>query len=72
VNFIYFCRLSQTCNHIAALIFYIEYHACDDELPTEKSQISLPINWNQPPKKMIAQDSANQVMETILKVQAGG
>jgi len=58
VNCIYciFCRLGQACNHIAALLFYIEHHARDDELPTEKSRTSFPIKWNQPPKKTVAPD----------------
>ena len=27
---IFLCSLGQSCNHIAALLFYIEYHAHDD------------------------------------------
>jgi len=53
--------LGQACNHIAALLFYIEHHAHDDELPTEKSQTSLPMKWNQPPKKIVAPDCASNM-----------
>ena len=45
------CRLGQACNHVAALLFFIEGHTHDNELPTEKSRTSLPMRWNQPPKK---------------------
>ena len=53
---IFLCSLGQACNHIAALLVYIEYHAHDDELPTEKSRTSLSMRWNQPPKKTVAPD----------------
>lgn len=46
-------RLGQACNHIAALLFYIEHHAHDAKLPTEKSKTSKAMTWNQPPKKSI-------------------
>ena len=49
---IYF-RLGQACNHIAALLFFIEHHAGDERLPTELSKTSRPMSWNQPPKKEV-------------------
>ena len=55
------CSLGQACNHVAALLFYIEYHAHVDELATEKSRTSLPMRWNQPPKKTVAPDCANNM-----------
>ena len=58
---IFLCSLGQACNHIAALLFYIEYHAHDHQLPTEKSRTSLPMRWNQPPKKTVAPDRANNM-----------
>ena len=36
-------------------------HAHDDELPTEKSRTSLPMKWNQPPRKTVALDHANNM-----------
>ena len=53
MNFDFFNRLGQVCNHVAALLFYIEYHAEDAELPTDKSITSKPMVWNQPPKKSV-------------------
>ena len=60
---ILFCiySLGQACNHVAAILFYIEYHAHDDELPTDKSRTSVAIRWNQPPKKTVAADRANNM-----------
>ena len=46
-------RLGQACSHIAVLLFYIENHAHDDELPTDKSKTSKAMTWNQPPKKSV-------------------
>ena len=46
-------RLGQACNHVAALLFYIEHHANDSELPSEVSKTSKPMIWHQPPKKTI-------------------
>ena len=47
------CSLGQACNHIAALLFFLEKHAGDDMLPTELSKTSQPMTWNQPPKKEV-------------------
>ena len=54
-------RLGQACNHIAALLFYIEHHANDPELPTEISKTSKPMAWHQPPKKTIPPACANNI-----------
>ena len=53
--------LGQACNHVAALLFYIEYYAHDDDLPAEKFRTSLPMRWNQPPKKTVAPDCATNM-----------
>ena len=58
---LFLCSLGQAYNHVAALLFYIEYHAHDDDLPAEKSKTSLPMRWNQPPKKTVAPDCANNM-----------
>lgn len=41
----------------------------DDELPTEKSKTSLPMKWNQPPKKTVAPACANDM--TFIKPSHG-
>ena len=64
-----FYRLGQACNHIAALLFYVEYHAKDDELPTDKSITSKPMVWNQPPKKSVNPASASTM--TFVKPSHG-
>jgi len=46
-------RLGQACNHIAALLFFIDYHANDIKLPVELSKTPIPMKWNQPPKKAV-------------------
>ena len=46
-------RLGQACNHVAALLFFIEHHAGHDKLPTDKTKTSKPMTWNQPPKKEV-------------------
>jgi len=51
--------LGPACNHVAALLFYIEYYSHGYELPTEISRTSLPMKWNQPPKKTVKAESAN-------------
>ena len=38
---------------MAALLFYIEHHGGDEQLPTEISKTSKPMTWNQPPKKKV-------------------
>ena len=48
------CRLGQACNHNAALLFFIEQHVDNEDLPTEISKTSRPMAWNQPPKKTVA------------------
>ena len=47
--------LGQACNHVAALLFFIEHHVStrQDVLPTEVSKTSKPMAWNQPPKKEV-------------------
>ena len=55
-------RLGQACNHIGALLFYIEHHAHNAELPTEKSKTSEVITWNQPPKKSIMPTCASSMI----------
>ena len=62
-------RLGQACNHIAALLFYIEHHAHDAELPTEKSKTSKAMTWNQPPKKSITPACASSM--TFIKPSHG-
>ena len=53
--------MGQACNHVAALLFFIEYHAQDDELPIDQSKTSLPMRWNQPPKKAVIPACANDM-----------
>ena len=65
---IYF-RLDQACSHIAALLFYIENHAHDDELPTDKSKTSKAMTWNQPPKKLVTPACASSM--TFVKPSHG-
>ena len=52
ILFLLLNRLGQACNHVAALLFFIEHNAMKDELPTDTST-SQPMKWNQPPKKSI-------------------
>ena len=52
--FCYLIRLGQACNHIAALLFYIHYHASEQKLPEEVSKTSMPMKWHQPPKKTVS------------------
>ena len=54
-------RLGQACNHIAALLFYIEHHANDPELPAEISKTSKPMAWHQPPKKTVPSACASNI-----------
>jgi len=56
------CRLGQACNHIAALLFFIDDHIGDDNLPAEISKISQPMKWNQPQKKEIAPARAQNIV----------
>lgn len=55
--YIIYCifSLGQACNHIAALLFFIESHAGDEKLPSEVSKTSKPMMWNQPPKRKYLQ-----------------
>ena len=55
-------RLGQACNHVAALLFFIEHHAKNDELPSDTSKTSQPMKWNQPPKKSISPACANDMV----------
>jgi len=59
--FVVLCRLGQTCNHIAALLFFIEHHVDDEDLPTEISKTSKPMAWNQLPKKTVAPECSSNM-----------
>ena len=54
-------RLGQACSHIAALLFYIEHHANDPELPSEVSKTSKPMTWHLSPKKTIPLACASNI-----------
>ena len=54
--------MGQACNHVAALLFFIEHHAGDDRLPTEKSKTSKPMTWNQLPKKEVTPSRAEDII----------
>ena len=56
-----FCRLGEACNHIAALLFFIENRVNDEELPSELSKTSKPMTWHQPPKKSITPECARNM-----------
>ena len=56
------CRLGQACKHVAAMLFYVEHHAQNDELPTEVSKTLQPTKWNQPPKKSVPPTCANDMV----------
>ena len=56
------CRLGQACNHIAALLFYIEHYTSHDELPYDLLETSKAITWNQPPKEEIMPAQAKDVV----------
>ena len=56
-----FFRLGQACNHIAALLFFIEHHASNPELPSEVSKTSKAMEWYQPPKKVISSEVASNM-----------
>ena len=60
VYFVHY-RLGQACNHIAALLFFIDYHANDEELPSELSKTSQPMAWHQPPKKIVSPECARNM-----------
>jgi len=60
--FFFSCKLGQACNHVAALLFFIEHHAQSDELPTEVSKTSQPMKWNLPPKKLVPPTCANDMI----------
>ena len=44
-----------------ALLFFIDYHANDEELPSELSKTSQPMTWHQPPKKTVSPESARNM-----------
>lgn len=48
-------RLGQACNHVAALLFYLERHCGPnfDNLPTDLSRTSMPMTWHQVPRKSV-------------------
>ena len=54
-------RLGQACNHIAALLFFIEHHANNLELPSEVSKTSKAMAWHQPPKKVTSPDCTSNM-----------
>ena len=55
------CRLGQACNHIAAVFFFIDCHANDEELPSELSKTLQPMAWHQPPKKIVSPECARNM-----------
>ena len=55
------CRLGQACNHIAALLFFIEHHSNAEDLPTEVSKTTKPMAWNQPPKKSVTPECSSNM-----------
>ena len=57
------CRLGQACNHIAALLFFIDYYAniSAEYLPTDLSKMSKPMAWNQPPKKTVTPECSSNM-----------
>ena len=65
----YACILGLACNHIAALLFYIDHHSKDAELPTENSKTSTAMTWNQPPKKVVTPARATSM--TFVKPSHG-
>ena len=60
-GYVYVCYFMQACNHIAALLFFIEYHVDDEDLPTEIPKTSKPMAWNQPPKKTVAPECSSSM-----------
>ena len=48
-------RLGQACNHVAALLFYLEHHCRTgvNSLPTDLSRTSMPMHWHQAPRKVV-------------------
>ena len=55
------CTLGEACNHIAALLFFIENHVNDEELPLELSKTSKSMAWHQPPKKEVTAECARNM-----------
>ena len=53
--------LGQACNHVAALLFYLEHHSGKAELPVELSKTSKPMEWNRPSKKVVQPARANDI-----------
>ena len=53
--------LGQACNHVAALLFYLEHHSGKAELPVELSKTSKPMEWNRPSKKVVQPAHANDI-----------
>ena len=55
--------LGQACNHIAAVLFYLEDAKKKrlDKLPVELSKTSQPMVWNQPPKKQVDPSPLNDI-----------
>ena len=45
--------LGEACNHVAAILFFLEHHSGKDVLPSEVSKTSKPMEWNKPPKKVV-------------------
>ena len=57
------CRLGQACNHIATLLFFIDYYANinAENLPPDLSKTSKPMAWNQPPKKTVTPECSSNM-----------
>ena len=57
------CRLGQACNHIAALLFFIDNYGIinAENLPTDLSKTSKPMAWNQPPKKTVTPECSSNM-----------
>ncbi len=58
--------LGASCNHIAALLFALERYARDSIklLPDEPSKTSLPMSWNQPPRKIVKPSPVSDIVFT--------
>ena len=63
--------LGEACNHVAALLFYLEDASTKGltELPAELSKTSLPMQWNQPPKKTVPSHCVSWRLRRRLMVQ---
>lgn len=64
-------RLGEACNHIAALLFFIENHVNDEELPLELSKTSKLMARHQPPKKKSLQNTKLNMNMKFVKPSNG-